>query len=316
MPSFWTHASFAEETWQMLSDLFKARMPMGLLSRAILAYPNAYFTGMQGPDLFLFYPPSAVSPKKLSSLLHTQRIPDLLCDLFGVADEVSNFLSADNRLCALAYASGFLGHYLLDSHTHTFIYARSGTAPTAESFCMHTALETDLNGIVVRRSLGIDLCHLPRPTSYQLSPMERCTLSHLLAKTISKVYGIILSPAAIGRAFRSVHFATGILFDPNGKKAASAKLLERPLGRPYLSPLFLGETHYYADPANLAHHRWIDPYTGKITYTDFLELYDKALLRFLPLLHRLESLSSPHQRRIVFEKLCRRDFHGKPISRI
>lgn len=312
MPSFWTHASFAEEARQMLSDLSKARMPMGLLSRAILAYPHAFFTGMQGPDLFFFYPPSAISPKHLSSLLHTQKVPALLSTLFDCAQSIPS-LDPDRRSCALSYASGFLGHYLLDSRTHAFIYAHSGIQPTAKSFCAHNALEADLSTLAVRRSLGMELRRLPRPTSYRLAPNERDTLARLLADAIGSVYGIPLSPSAIGRAFRSVDLAIGLLYDPDCRKASRAKQFERLWGRPYLSPLFLGESHYYPDPANLSHRLWIDPYTGSRSHADFWELYDSALGRFLPIIQRLESLPSPSSRRLVLEKLCKRDFHGKPI---
>ena len=312
MPSFWTHASFAEEARQMLSDLSKARMPMGPWSRAILAYPHAFFTGMQGPDLFFFYPPSAISPKRLSSLLHTQKVPALLSTLFDCARSIP-MLVPDSRSCALSYACGFLGHYLLDSHTHAFIYAHSGIQLTAKSFCLHNALEADLSTIAVRRSLGMEIGQLPRPTSYRLASRERHTLSRLLADTIGAVYAIDLSPSSIGRAFRSVDLATGLLYDPDCRKASRAKRIERLWGRPYLSPLFLGESHYYPDPANLSHRLWIDPYTGRRSHADFWELYDSALGRFLPIIQRLESLTAPSSRRLVLEKLCRRDFHGKPI---
>ncbi len=327
----------------MLKDIVKAGLPVGEFSHAILTHPHAFFTGMQGPDLFLFYPPAAIGRKKLSSLLHTKKIPTLLGELFDTADGIKDDFpllphhppfslagavpiysntnpyrkddhSIDGRLCALAYACGFLGHYLLDSHTHAFIYARTGVEPSARSFAVHNALESDLSRLTVERSLEIPLACLPRPSAYHLSPVERRALSLLLSQTICRVYSIHLSPASVGRAFHAVHLATGILYDPHGCKARIAKIIERPFCAPYLSPLFLGESRYYPDPANLRHQKWSDPYTGKVSHDSFFELYDRALMRYLPLLRRLESLSNGSQRRMVFEKLCRRDFHGEPIQ--
>ena len=315
MPSFWTHASFAEEARQMLSELSKARMPMGPWSRAILAYPHAYWIGMQGPDLFLFYPPAALGAKGLGTLLHTQRTPDFLCALFTIADSMEEAEEKD-RLCALSYACGFLGHYLLDSRTHAFIYARAGVKRSLQSFCIHNALEADLSRIIVERSLGLSPGNLPDPAAYRLSPAEQQTLSCLLARAISCVYQLSVSPSSIRRAFRATHTSMGILYDSTGRKGSFAHFLEAPFKHPYLSPLFLGESAYYSDPANLAHRLWHDPYTGRSSHADFLELYDHALDIYLPLLHRLELLPSPRKRRIVLEKLCRLDFHGEPIDKI
>ena len=73
MPSFWTHAAFAWECHQLLTHLRKSGIPVGDLTNAILANPHAFYTGMQGPDLFFFYPPTAVGKIHLSTLLHTRR---------------------------------------------------------------------------------------------------------------------------------------------------------------------------------------------------------------------------------------------------
>lgn len=312
MPSFWTHASFAEECKATLTDISEAGMPVGYLSDAILAHPHAFFTGMQGPDLFFFYPPTALGKKKLSSMLHTKETPRFLCCLFAKAH---TFAGEDRRL-ALSYVCGFLGHYLLDSHTHAFVYARAGTERSAKNYSIHNALEADLNRLSVKRSFGIDLRDLPPPCSYRLSAAERRVLSRLFAESLRKVYRIHCSPSMVSRAFSSVHLATRLLYDAHGRKAAIARSLERPLGHPYVSPLFLGESRYFYDPANLTHRSWIDPYTGKISHDTFFELYDRALMRFLPILRRLEATPrlTSKGRRLLFEKLCRRDFHGEPIS--
>ena len=310
MPSFWTHASFAWECHQLLTQMRDSGMPVGELSHAILTHPHAFYTGMQGPDLFFFYPPTAVGRIHLSSLLHTQQTPRLLCCLL----ETATAFPDEDRPSALSYACGFLGHYLLDSHTHPFVYARSGTDRSFRSLCTHNALESDLDGWVVKRSLGIALRHLPRPQSYQLTKKERRILSSLFSLTLKKVWELSLSPALIGRAFASMHIAVKILYDAKGRKSALARFLERPLSHPCISPLFLAESRYYPDPANLHRRRWIDPYTKKASHANFFELYDRALMRFLPLLCRLESPAlSPHQRRLILERLCKRDFHGEPI---
>lgn len=311
MPSFWTHVAFAEDCKQRI--LTHDPATAGELTQAICARPHAFYTGMQGPDLFLFYLPAAIRKRKLSSVLHTKETAKLLCRLFARA----HAFRGEDRLCALSYVSGFLGHYLLDSHTHAFVYAAAGTDRTARSFCTHNALEADLNRLAVERSLGCSISALPRPCSYTLSKDERRILSDLLSRALCDVYGIACSPAKVSRAFHSVNLFTRILYDPKGSKAKIARLTETPLNNRYFSPLFLGESHYFHDPANLAHSRWIDPYTGESSTESFFDLYDRALSRFVPTLRRLETpaLDSPRARKVFFQKLCERDFHGEPTER-
>lgn len=309
MPSFWTHVAFAEDCKRRL--LTHDPASAGELTHAICTHPHAFYTGMQGPDLFLFYLPAALRKRKLSSVLHTKETAKLLCRLFSRA----HAFRGEDRLRALSYVSGFLGHYLLDSHTHAYVYSVAGTERTAESFCTHNALEADLNRLAVSRSLDCSLSELPRPRSYALSRDERRILSSLLSGALRDVYGIACSPAKVSRAFHSVNLFTRLLYDAKGNKASAARKIERTLGRQYFSPLFLGESHYFDDPANLTRAEWIDPYTGERTNASFFDLYDRALERFVPTLRRLEApaMGTPRARRAFFEKLCKRDFHGEPI---
>lgn len=318
MPSFWTHLAFAKDCERRLrlpsadGTAESADRKIGCLTDAILAHPHAFYTGMQGPDLFLFYLPAAFYRRRLSKVLHTEETAKLLCRLFAHAHK----FRGEDRRRALAYVSGFLGHYLLDSHTHAFVYARAGIGQSADSFYKHNALEADLNRLAVRRSLNCRLADLPRPRSYKLCSGEQRILSQLLSGALQEVYRIRCSPEKVYRALWSVNFCTQLLYDPSGNKAKFAQIIERPLGDRYLSPLFLGESHFYADPANLLHRAWRDPYTGRMSHASFFQLYDRALDRFVPAIRRLESpdLQSCFARRTFFEKLCRRDFHGEPIS--
>ena len=310
MPSFWTHAAFAWECHQLLTHLSQSGMPVGDLAHAILSNPHAFYTGMQGPDLFFFYPPTAVGKIHLSTLLHTHRTADLLWTML----ETATAFPESDRPSALSYACGFLGHYLLDTAAHPFVYAHAGTQRSVRSLCAHNALESDLDGWIARRSFGVSIRHLPRPQSYQLTKKERRILSSLFSQTVEKVWAIDLAPALVGRAFVSMEIATRILYDAKGKKATLARCLERPFNCPLISPLFLGESRYFADPANVCRRPWRDPYTGKLSHATFFALYDGALMRFLPLLGRLESSDlSPAARRLALERLCQRDFHGEPI---
>ncbi|MGM9648245.1 MAG: hypothetical protein ACI3YH_08955 [Eubacteriales bacterium] len=311
MPSFWTHLAFAKDCKARLMQASDSP-PSGELAAAVAAHPRIFCTGMQGPDPFLFYLPAAFRKRRISTVLHTEETVKLLCRLFTRAYA---FDGAERQI-ALSYIAGFLGHYLLDSHTHAFIYARAGAKRSAESFCIHNALEADLNRLAVRRSFGKELRTMPRPRVYELSPTERRVLCLLYSDVLERVYKLPCSPAMVARALWSVRQCYRVLYDPKGQKAVLLRRVELLAGRNYLSPLFLGESRYLEDPANLRRQIWTDPFTGQTSRATFFDLYDHALEEYAPLLARLDSPeeSRPQARRALFSEVCRRDFHGEPLS--
>lgn len=299
MPSFPTHYAFSEECLPLI--------PSGELSEAISAHPHAYRTGMQGPDMFLFYLPALLRKKRISTELHTRSTAALLTCLWRQAARSKG----EARKIAFAYAAGFLGHYCLDSETHPFVYAFSGIDHTAECFCIHNALEADLNRLAVERTFEESIDALPLPDVYDLSEREKEVVARMLSAAIECVFKLSCSPAAVIRALGNVRLWCTMLYDPSGKKAKCFRLLERPFGKPYASPLFFGVSHYYPDAANLTHRLWRDPYTGETGRNDFFTLYDGAKDKFADALADLRTLPI-EQYPAFFRALCKRDFHGEP----
>lgn len=309
MPSYWTHLMFAHDCRK---QLFYAVEPSrrGELIRAIADYPHIFCTGTQGPDPFLFYLPVYWTGEKLSSILHTQKTPQLLCRLLTCAYG----MEGKRRPIALSYAAGFLAHYLLDSHTHAFVYALTGT-DGPDSFCQHNALETDLNRLVVYRSMGKQIADLPRPRGYELSSVEESVLCTLYSDLFRTVYQIDCSPAKVARALWSARQCYRLFYDPHAKKATLLSKAEKLIGRAYLSPIFLGERHYFEDSANQKRTAWINPFTGYSSNEDFFTLYDRALEKYAPLIRALDALPvhSPSARKAVLSPYCLYDFHGRPL---
>lgn len=299
MPSFWTHYAFAEEC--------RSALPSGELSDAIERHPHAYHAGMQGPDLFLFYLPAVLRKKRLSTELHTHSPAQLLACLWRQSANTKG----KARPIALAYAVGFLGHYCLDSEVHPFVYAFAGRERTAKSYCKHNALEADLNALTVERALGKSLQTLDIPDVYDLSKDERAVISKMLSRAIRCVYRFKCTPETVCHALTTVRLACRLLSDRSGKKATCFRAIEKALGLPYLSPLFLGVSHYCTDPAGLTHKPWRDPYTGEVSETDVFALYDSAKTKYITALCNLHRLRAS-EFSAFFNTLCVRDFHGEP----
>lgn len=301
MPSFWTHFAFALEC--------KSVPPSSEIVEAIACHPHAFHVGMQGPDMFLFYPPTALRKQRLSTLLHEGSPVRLLTCLWRQAMSAK----ADDRPIALAYAAGFLGHYCLDSETHPFVYAFSGIERSAQCYTAHNAIEADLNRLIIERVLGKALDELALPDVYRLPPEERRVVARMLSRVVECAYGLECSPHTVSHALSSVRFCAHLLADRTGRKAKFTRILEAPLRLPYLSPLFLGMSHFYPDAANLAHKPWRDPYTGTLSNADFFALYDAAKRRFAHALSLLPCIF-PSAYSAFFKQFCRRDFHGAPCA--
>lgn len=299
MPSFWTHYAFAEECKNTLT---------GTLGDAVARHPAAYYAGMQGPDPLLLYLPAVLRKKRLSTLLHVAHTARLLACLWRQATK----MQGEAHEIALAYAVGFWGHYCLDSETHPFIYAHAGLGHSAVCIAKHNALEADLNELTVGRVLGKSLSDLPFPEHCHPTERDTACISRMLSRAIGCIYQVRCSPRMVGHAFALLRIWSRLLSDRSGRKAKYARVIEKPLRRPYLSPLFLGVSRYYPDPANFAHQQWHDPYTGTVSTADFFALYDAAKRKFSAMTAAYES-TEIDRCAALFDHLCERDFHGEPI---
>lgn len=59
-----------------------------------------------------------------------------------------------------AYIQGFIGHYLLDSAIHPYVYCRVTTKPDKEVLGVHFGLETDIDREVLMHYKGMSLTDL------------------------------------------------------------------------------------------------------------------------------------------------------------
>lgn len=311
MPSYWTHLAFAHDASREFFSLIP-KAYRGELINAVAAQPHLFCSGTQGPDPFLFYLPVYLGGDKLPTILHTQKTPQLLCALLRRAYQ----MRGERRTMALSYAAGFLAHYALDSHAHAFVYSKTGVDNGADSFCNHNALESDLNRLAIRRSFGKSACEMPPPRGYELSAEERTVVSALYSYLLTHLYGLSCSPAEVNRALLSARTCYRILYDPTSRKGGLTRRVEEHLRRPYLSPIFLGESHYYKDPANMAHRPWKNPFTGEVSTADFFSLYDLALEHYIPLICALDAIGSakPQEIERILYAFAATDFKGDPIQ--
>lgn len=115
MPSCITHQLIAEEA--------KKHFPQEA-ERAASAYPDEFFLGCQGPDVFFFYRIGNKSEYNLGKFMHRFRVYDIFSLFLNAVtgkDGAPNF-EGEKRMRALSYILGFITHYAADCTFHPFVY--------------------------------------------------------------------------------------------------------------------------------------------------------------------------------------------------
>ena len=136
MPGFTTHYLFGVETCH--------RLGASPLRRELMENHTAFGLGLQGPDIFFYDLPSYVIYKKnIGSAAHTT---DTGKFLFFLLQSRFLFPKGKKRQIAESYIAGFIGHYLLDTTCHPYVYDRSKScSDSATAFAPHVYLETDID---------------------------------------------------------------------------------------------------------------------------------------------------------------------------
>ena len=116
MPSSITHQLIAEEALRLLPPFAKA---------AAERFPDEYFLGCQGPDVFFFYRIGNKSEYNLGKFMHRYRVYDvfsLFSDALRGKEGAPRFDEAE-RAQAFSYVLGYITHYAADTAFHPFVYA-------------------------------------------------------------------------------------------------------------------------------------------------------------------------------------------------
>ncbi|MDE5897136.1 MAG: zinc dependent phospholipase C family protein [Clostridia bacterium] len=109
MPSCITHQLISEESKKNLPEQAKLSAEL---------YPDYYFLGTQGPDVFFFYKPFSKKEFNLGRFLHRSRVYDVFSFF---AREVSAAAGEEHGRIA-AYVAGYVCHYCTDTVFHPFVY--------------------------------------------------------------------------------------------------------------------------------------------------------------------------------------------------
>lgn len=302
MPGFTTHYLFGQQTYQLLRN--------SALKQTIQKNHTAFCLGLQGPDIFFYDILSLTTPKKNpGSTAHTAETRKFLKHLL---ESPRIFPTDREQQIAHTYILGFIGHYLLDTACHPYVYAKSHYGQKTKGYIGgHVRLETDIDTTLLWHYQHRLPSEFHQSESIFLSKDQRMVISTLLYYAFSKTYpGLGLTRHRILQAIHAMQLATKLLYDPSGRKKSLIRRLEAVLpGYPVLSPLVPSDTLvFHKDPCNLSHHIWANPWDRKRQSSEsFIELFEKAKLQYSQMLNDIAAYfaaeHSPKEEKAAVTKL-------------
>ncbi len=306
MPGFATHYLFGVKNLQQL----KRSAACEILFHSIDSYKTVFQLGLQGPDVFFYHLASQVKKGRPGSVTHKTWTGDFLKSLIQVPEL---FWKQDECSIAQAYAAGFIGHYILDTQMHPYVYYKTGYGAQlkVKGYAEHICLESD-----------IDTCNLMRyakclPSEFHAGQTiafdmhTRSVVAEILYHAYHAVYPEMgLSKGFFSRAIRSMQIGTRLTYNPrNNKRQFVEKIEQIVIGHPEISPVIPIDEIIYDDPLNLQHKPWYNPWNRAACFNQSVpQMIKKASIRYQTVFKQLESLYQADQLEDVYdaslEKLC------------
>lgn len=278
MPAIITHHLFGEDALPSL--------PEGTIEgqEELLAY----LLGNQGPDPLYFRfagRPSIVRTcNMLADALHDSKVVEALM----VARRAVTHLPENERRIGRAFALGFLGHYVLDSTSHPFVYAQQealcseGTGLEGHENEVHAIIESDIDSWMLWSLRGLTVSEAPTPANLAHTERVVHVAGALVAQMASEVFGTAIRVGDYGDALSDAELIYAIIDPaPSLRTKIVARIESKLLGSARLDSLAHHPVTTDECPsANLDHRRWRDPYSGKPSMDSFPDLYFLALERW------------------------------------
>lgn len=286
MPGFTTHYLFG------VKNLKQIRQKGGCeaLLESIDSNKTVFQLGLQGPDIFFYHLGSQFRAVRPGSIVHRRWTGDFLKSLIE-APEI--FWKESDQQTAQAYAAGFLGHYVLDTQMHPYVYDQTGYGEMLKKkgYAEHIALETDIDACLLMRYAKCLPSAFPYGKTIAFDARTRAVTANILYYAYETVFPeLSLTKGFLSRAIRSMQVGTRLTYNPHNYKRQVLAAAERAIfGRQQISPVIPSDfMQSNADPLNLEHRQWKNPWSPRECSTDSVpDMIKKASRRYQKALTQL-----------------------------
>ena len=211
-----------------------------------------------------------------------------------------------------------LGHYLLDSTAHPFVYAQqnaiceAGVGLEDAGGDVHAVIESDIDSWLLWAYRHQTVSE--HPVSLNLARTGRIerVAGAMVAQVAWQVFGLSIPANAYGGAVGDYELVYRVIDDGSGLRTDAIALVER-IFRSHSRAQALAHHDTTSDAcaaANLSHHEWHDPYTGAPSSESFPDLFFSALDRW-------EAMAESYVKgdaRALRAVTGKRNYDGEPTS--
>ena len=267
MPGFVTHHIFGVNSYRLSENKD--------IKSIIKKHSKAYALGLQGPDLFFYFLPTSTGMKPdVASKMHKEKTGRFF---YNLIDSCRTICNDDEFEAGSAYILGYVGHYILDTSMHPYVYHRVGTRASKEILGIHFGLETDIDRKVLMHYKGLKMSEFDHKKAVDVTSSEQNAIAKILHKAILATYDIDIPISMIKSAIISFKIESSLIMDKKEYKHKVISFIEEhTIKHPLLSPLLINEVEHMEDPCNEEHKEWCNPWeTSQTSCESVFELMDR-----------------------------------------
>jgi len=249
--------------------------------------------GTQGPDIFFYYLPGFIT-KRIRGVGTQMHEKNLGLFFMQLADIIKASHSPSQRKIIFAYTAGFLAHYAVDVHTHSYVFAHTHEPPhpRLEEATRHRHFETVVDVLMLghmynKKPGDLKLGQLITPEG-----LHKRTAAAAASTAIRNIYNLNIHPWDVYRAMGQMASFAGLLQSQTGKRKyllGSAEAMT--VGSKIISALIhMQSVSDGRDYLNIENSPWSAPWAPEATRREsFLELFEAAVAEAVQMIQALHA---------------------------
>lgn len=255
MPGYMTHYIFGKLEYKKLQS--------ATVKKNINHNMNVYHLGLQGPDIFFYFPRALlISRKNLGSMMHKESTEKYIEKMLKF---VMNIKDEHKKEIAIAYFAGFMGHYCMDVVCHPYIYYRTDVMHKNKLYHgKHVALETDIDYLLTQKYMKRKSSDIHYGKLIRLTDMQCEVIAKMLTYICTGTYkDINLNEKIAKYVIKNMSYVINIINEKDGRiKGILSYITSIVDSITNIEPLFINDNYQlvYSDPLNLKKRRWYNPW--------------------------------------------------------
>ncbi len=302
MPDLITHCICAEDGVMLLDS--------NDIKEEVLKRKDFLYLGAQGPDFFFYhrsFPWNEKSQiKHIGNLLHTQRTGEFIVACLDFIKNLEN--EKEDYYNLIAFVSGYISHYALDTIGHPYIFYFSGVynkndPKTAKYSIFHKRLEVIIDILVAKERRNYSFGRIKAFEWISVAKYMPEIIGRLMSETIMSIHEKEVASSDILCAYRDMRSSIRFLYDSIGVKTKLIGILELFLNKKgeYTKAIYPNRIDERIDYLNKTNKTWNHPCDESTkTIDSFLDILDRSSERTK---HLLEYAYKYLESKITYEEV-------------